>query len=80
MNGDGERKMDPVLRTLIFWLLGALFVVMTGIGGATASHMVQQNDEILRRVSNIEASQAADEAERKDQERRIESIERKLFR
>jgi hypothetical protein len=42
--------------------------------------MVQQNDEILRRVSNIEAGQAAEEVYRKDQERRIESIEHKLFR
>jgi hypothetical protein len=79
MNCEGW-KMDPLLKTLIFWLLGAVFVVVMAMGGATASHMVQQNDEILRRVSNIEANQAAEEVYRKDEERRIDSIERKLFR
>ena len=81
MNGDGEtRKMDPVVRNLIFWILAALFAVMTSIGGATAGHMVSQNDEILKRVSNIEANQAAENVYQKDLERRIDSLEHKLDR
>ncbi len=77
---EKTRRMDPIVQKLIFALLGAVFVVMTGIGGATASHMVAQNDEIITRLSKIEATIAVEDVYNKDLERRIDSIEHQIDR
>lgn len=73
-----EKDQDQTLIKLIFWLLAAMFVVLTSIGGATASHVVGQGDEANARLSRIEANQAGEEVYRADIERRLEAIEKRL--
>jgi hypothetical protein len=73
-----EKERDQTLIKLIFWLLAAMFAVLTTIGGATASHVVGQGDEANARLSRIEANQAAEDVYRSDVERRLEAIERRL--
>lgn len=74
---------DPALFTkLIFWILAAIFTVMTGIGGATAVHLVSEldsvhNDVIEMRIQ-FNTSQATSNIQRISMENRLDRIEKKL--
>lgn len=70
-------KDNPV-QQLIFWFLGALFVVMTSIGGFAAQHLVTEVDSLASRLSIIEQNNAQITESRDDMKRRLERIENKL--
>lgn len=72
-----EEGKDVVLK-LIFAILGAMFVIMTSIGGFTATHLLNQSDDIVKRLGNIESSMAAQDVYRSDTERRLEIIESRI--
>lgn len=72
---DPSRKL---ITQLIFALLSAMFVVMTAIGGATASHMVTQNDDILKQLSEIRSDLSAEHEANRDMERRIQLLEEQI--
>lgn len=73
-----RHSTEALLFKLIFAILSAMFVVMTAIGGATASHMITQNDDIIKRLSSMEAESAAQQVYRLDLERRLDTLEQKL--
>ena len=72
-----EEGKDVVLK-LIFAILGAMFVIMTSIGGFTATHLLNQSDDIVKRLGNIESSMAAQDVYRADTERRLEMMESRM--
>ncbi len=83
MENDDDKGLAIKILLLI---VGALFVVMTGIGGFTAAHIVAQSDDLNTRLTSIQAQLAAEDVVRKDFDLRLVRIEnllddarRKLF-
>lgn len=72
LNDDG---MGITLK-LMFWVLGALFIVMTTIGGSTASRLLDQNDQMIKRLTSIESAIAVEDVYNKDLDRRINNLEK----
>ena len=70
--------MKPDYLKLIFWILGVMTVLMTGIGGSAASHLVGQVDVLSTQVSSMQVQLAESEEARRNTERRLLSIEDKL--
>jgi TRAP-type C4-dicarboxylate transport system permease small subunit len=70
---------DRTVLKLIFWLLAAAFAILTGIGGATASHMVSQSDTMLKAISDIQSDIAAQKVFTLDLEHRMNAIEQRLY-
>jgi hypothetical protein len=71
---------------VLMMIVGALFIVMTSIGGFTAAHIISQADDTQARLTGIQAQLAAEDVVRKDFELRLVRIEnllddarRKLF-
>ena len=75
---EQPRHMD-LSSKMIFWLLSFLSVIMTSIGGFTAAHVITQYDEILSRLSKMEAAAAAHDVFDKDIERRLDNLEQQLY-
>lgn len=63
---------------LIFWLLGALFLVMTAIGGSAAQRLVSQVDTLDSKVNVLQVQLATMSAMRESSEQRLIRIESKL--
>ena len=60
---------------IMMMIIGALFVVMTSIGGFTASHLISDVDEMNSRLTNVQTQLAASEVARADQSARLSRIE-----
>ena len=67
---------------LIFWLLAAMFAVMTGIGGFSAMHLITEVDAIHTELGNVKVQVESDAVGerffRDDITLRIERIEKKV--
>lgn len=73
---------SELFTKLIFWLLAALFTIMTGIGGATAVHLVSELDSVHSDVIDMRiqfnTNQATSTVQRISMENRLDRIEKKL--
>lgn len=74
----GENEDRALAVKILLLIVGALFVVMTGIGGFTAAHLVAQIDDLSARLTQIQSSAAANDVTMKDQELRLGRIEHLL--
>ena len=70
-----ENANEAIALRLLLMLVGALFVIMTGIGGFTAAHLVSQTDDLNTRITNLQAQVAASEVSRQDTSLRLTRIE-----
>lgn len=69
---------DTAAQKLIFWMLGALFVAMTAIGSATASHLITQVDSMSEQMSSLQVTLATQTVREENAEKRLARIEQKL--
>jgi len=64
---------------LIFLVISALFLVMTGIGGFTAKHLIDQVDGISASLSDIKTDIAVEKATQTQRDARISNIETFIY-
>lgn len=60
---------------ILLMIVGALFIVMTSIGGFTASHLISDVDEMNTRLTTVQSELSATEVQRADQAARLSRIE-----
>lgn len=70
--------MDTMLQKVIAWLLSALILIMTSIGGSTAARLITQLDEVAKMVNNFQVSLAVSETNRVNMEVQIHQIQETL--
>jgi septal ring factor EnvC (AmiA/AmiB activator) len=63
---------------LLFWLLGLVGGLWLVLAGAFTQHMLNERASDSARLTALESDHAAMKQSREDQNRRLESIERKL--
>lgn len=81
-NGGGFENANEGTLKLIFWLLAAMFAVMTSIGGFSAMHLITEVDDIHAELNNVKVQVESDAVGEKffrdDVILRIERIEKKV--
>lgn len=77
-----DEESTHLFTKLIFWLLAALFTVMTIIGGSTATHLISELDSVHAAVISLQiqvnTNQATSNVQREALEFRLDRIEKKL--
>lgn len=63
---------------VIMWILSIMAVVMTGVGGSAASHLISQIDSLAVQVNVLSIQIATIQQSRNDTERRLVRIEDKV--
>ena len=72
--------MDPMLQKVIMWMLGGLVLVMTTIGGSTASRLINQLDNLVTTVNTMQISSAVSDTKRISMELQLQEIQLQLER
>lgn len=70
---------NQVFIKLIFLVLSALFLVMTSIGGFTASHVISQVDGIAESMNQVKTDIAVGKAQEQQRDARIANIENFIY-
>lgn len=63
---------------IVWWLMGLLAASILAVAGTMAQHTLAQQEEVLKRLSVLEASHAAQAQARRDADRRLDRMEQLL--
>lgn len=74
-----EETGDGLAVKILIMIIGALFTVMTAIGGFTAAHLINQSDELSVRITLVQTQLAANEVARQNLDARLSRIETLLY-
>lgn len=69
-----------MLQKVIMWMLGALVLVMTTIGGSTAARLINQLDSVVGIVNTLEINNAVSDTKRINMELQLQTIQLQLER
>lgn len=74
-----ETNGDKLVLKLILMVVSALFLVMTAIGGFTATHLIGQVDEIQKNTANLTTSMEVEKETQKQRDIRLSNIETFMY-